>query len=150
MDRSDPTLGIVFTDLPDVTGDARSAVNTLTLFEVEAWRALTTGVPSPTIPVIATPEVVALVQAQLDGNAGDGWTLSGELHESVSIDTADAHTATAVVCQDWSEVVSTKDGVPHTSEELGEDGTVRFDVAMSRVAENDPWMVLNYEWNETC
>lgn len=73
VDRSDPKLGIVFEPLPAVTGDALTALDTLTLFEVEAWRAMTTGTVDPGLPIIATPGAISQLQAQLDGNAaGDG------------------------------------------------------------------------------
>lgn len=150
IDRSDPDLGIVFTDLPDVTGDARSALDTLTLFEVEAWRAQKGGVMNDVISLIASSEMVALLQAQLDGNAEGGWTLSGELDVAITVEQADAQSALATVCQDWSKVISTQDGVAHTAEDLGEQGGYLFEVPMSRASADGPWSVVYYERTGTC
>lgn len=129
-----------------MTGDALTALDTLTLFEVEAWRAMTTGTVDPGLPILATPEAISQLQAQLDGNAAGGWTLSGDLRVKIDIKEADAHAATARLCEDWTNVVFTKGGV---SEPSGA-GRGLFDVPMTRLGDGAPWTVTYYNKAGTC
>lgn len=147
VDRSDPKLGIVFEAVPAVTGDALTALDTLTLFEVEAWRAMTTGTVDPGLPIIATPGAISQLQAQLDGNAAGGWALSGDLRVKIDIKEADAHAASAVLCEDWTKVIATKGGVAQTPDKRE---TYRFDVPMTRLGDGAPWTVTYYNKAGTC
>ena len=119
VDRSDEEVGIVFVDLPDVTGDALTAIDALTLYEVEEWRAMTTGVLDPSIAFFVSQEVMEIVQAQLDGNAESGWTIDGVLVTTVDIVDADAHTAHATVCRDGVDALYTNAGVTYSAGDVG-------------------------------
>jgi hypothetical protein len=150
VDRSDEAVGIVFEDLPEVTGDALKALDTLTLYELEERRATTTGVFDPSIAMFASPDVVALVQGQVDGNAESGWTVGGVLVSVVDIVDADAHTAHATVCRDASDVLYTNAGATYTAADVGLTDRAFFEVVMSRLDDTVPWMVESYERNGTC
>lgn len=150
VDRSDEAAGIVFTNLPDLTGDALSAFDTLTLYEVEERRAMIVGVIDPALGFIASPEVLDVVQVQIDGNAEGGWTIGGVLSVDVQLVDADAFTAHATVCRDPTAGLYTNAGVTYSAAEMGINYRAAFDVLMSRLDETSPWMVESYERDGTC
>ena len=149
IDPSDPKLGIVFTKMPDLTGDAASALNGLSLFESEFWRATTTGKVDPMLLLIASPGVQAIVQAQVDGNIARGATIHGTLTVSVNITRADAGTAVGTTCQDFSGVTFTNAEGTFTEAEVGIVDKYLFDVTLSR-PNGTGWMVDTYKRNGTC
>lgn len=150
VDRSDEEVGIVFEDLPDVTGDALTALDTLTLFEVEEWRAMTTGAIDSDIAFFVAPEVVDLVQAQLDGNVEGGWTVDGVLTVTVQAIDADAHTAHATVCRDDGSALYTDASGTYTPAELDLPDALLFNAVLSRIDETSPWMLESYDGAGTC
>lgn len=151
IDRSDPDLGIVFTDLPDVSGDARSALDMLTLFEVEFWRALSTGAFDPSIGLIASPDVAAIVKAQVDGNVERGWTIDGVFHVTADIIEADAATARATMCEDFTDGIFTNDGVTYSADEIDLAEASLIEVTLSRSEGADgPWTVTSYAHTDQC
>jgi hypothetical protein len=150
VDRSDEAVGIVFEDLPQVTGDALTALDTLTLYELEEQRATTTGEVDPALAMIASPDLVAAVQFQVDSNTTTGWTVGGELVDTVDIVDADAHTAHATVCRDLTGVLFTQAGVTYTAADLGFTDRTFFEVILSRSDASVPWMVDSHEQNGAC
>ena len=150
IDRSDPDLGIVFTDLPDVTGDARSALDMLTLFEVEFWRAQSSGNYDSGIGLIAAPDVTSVVKAQVDGNNAGGWSLSGVLTIRAAVDQATEVSATASVCRDFSEVLFSNAGVTQSASEVGIVAGDLVEVSMSRDGADGGWTVGSYAVAGTC
>jgi len=149
IDPSDPKLGIVFTKMPKLTGDAASALNGLSLFESEFWRATTTGKVDPIFMLIASPDVRAIVQAQVDGNIARGATIHGTSTVTVNITSADATTAVGTSCQDPSGVLYTNAEGTFTLANAGYVDVARFDVTLSR-PNGGGWMVETYKRNGTC
>jgi len=150
IDRSDPKLGIVFTKMPDMTGDAASALNGLSQFEVDFWRATTTGKVDPLLVLTTSPDVKAIVQAQVDGNIARGATIHGTLTVSVNITSADAGTAVGTTCQDFSGVTFTNAKGTFTEAEAGIVDKYLFDVTLSRPNGVGLWAVDTYKRNGTC
>ncbi|WP_456788781.1 hypothetical protein [Cellulomonas sp. P5_C5] len=144
MDRSDAALGIQFENLPDVTGDARAALDLYTLFEVEFWRSTTQGAVSDLMPVVANPAVVAVVQTQVDGNASRGLTINGETRVRILDVVADPASATITTCQDpTAATVTYADG---TVKSVGEAGAMALKVVAGLHKEPDlPWQVVTIE-----
>ena len=149
IDASDPKLGIVFTKMPKLTGDAASALNGLSLFESEFWRATTTGKVDPILMLIASPDVRAIVQAQVDDNIARGATIHGTLTVSVNITRADASTAAGTTCQDFSGVKFTNAKGTFTAAEGGIVDKYLFDVTLFR-PNGGGWIVDTYKRNGTC
>ncbi|NKY39947.1 hypothetical protein [Cellulomonas septica] len=118
IDRSDDALGIRFEDLPDVTGDARAALDVYTLFEVEFWRSTTDGAVAGTLEAVAAPAVLDVVRTQVDGNAG--FDVGGQTSVRFLDVQADAATATIRTCNDSTgAVVTLADGTTRTGAEVG-------------------------------
>ena len=144
IDRSDAALGIQFESLPDVTGDARAALDAYTYFEVEFWRSTTSGAVSGAIPAVADPAVVAVVQTQVDGNAQKGLKIGGQTQIHLLDVVADAASATVTTCQDPTKALVTyEDG---TTKTVGDVGGTRLKVVAGMRKEADlPWQVVTIE-----
>jgi len=150
IDRSDPKLGIVFTKMPDMTGDAASALNGLSQFEVDFWRATTTGKVDPLLVLTTSPDVKAIVQAQVDGNIARGATIHGTQTVSVNITSADTTTAVGTSCHDPIGVMFTNADGTFTAAEGGIVDRNFFDVTLSRPNGVGLWAVDTYKRNGTC
>ena len=55
IDYSNPELGIVFEDDPDLTGDEAEVYHWAATYETEYWRTMTTNTVSPKFTTIASP-----------------------------------------------------------------------------------------------
>ena len=150
VDRSDEAAGIVFTNLPDLTGDALSAFDTLTLYEYLVQQSTTSGVFDSSLRIIAAPDLVEDVEYQVQQNAENGWTLSGVLGTTVAILDADAYTTHATVCHDLTDLRFSQAGAEYTADELGRDVRTFFTVVLSRFEDTSPWSVESYERTGTC
>jgi len=149
IDASDPKLGIVFTKMPELTGDAASALNGLSVFEVAAWRATTAGKVDPILVLIASPEVLRMVQGQVDGNITRGITIHGTLTVTVNVTSADSTTAVGTSCQDFTRMNYTSAEGTFTAAEGGIVDKYFFDVTLFR-PNGGGWIVDTYNRNGTC
>ena len=150
IDRSDPKLGIVFTKMPDLTGDAASALNGLSQFEVDFWRATTTGKVDPLLMLSTSPDVQQSVHNQIDGNTAQGVVIHGTSTVSVNITSADATTAVGTACEDPSGVMYTNAEGTFPLASAGYVDVARFDVTLSRPNGVGLWAVDTYKRNGTC
>ncbi|ROS23832.1 hypothetical protein [Cellulomonas sp. PhB150] len=149
IDRTDTDLGIIFTDLPDVTGDAKAAVDVYTLYEADFWKALTTAKIPAELRAITSPAVYTNVKSQVDGNAKAGTTLSGANRVQLVDVKADADSASIETCQvssDW--LFTLKDGSTKTGPEAGFDPII-IKVTMTHAA-GSPWTVDTYTAGDAC
>lgn len=119
-DLSDPELGVVFDDIPALTGPAASAHDAVALYQVEQWRTLTTGRVSPALAPLVSPELLRKAEYGVQRNTEAGWLFDGTLHISVADVAVDGTTATASVCRDHVEVLflNTDGSAPKTYEEI--------------------------------
>lgn len=106
-DLSDPELGIVFVDTPDLTGPAASAHDAVAIFQVESWRSVTTGVVSPALVQFASPELVRKTESLVQKNAEGGWGFDGVMKITISDVVVNGATATVSVCRDYADVMFT-------------------------------------------
>jgi len=150
IDRSDPKLGIVFTKMPDLTGDAASALNQLSQFEVDFWRATTTGKVDPMLVLTTSPDVQRSVHNQIDGNIAHGVVIHGTSTVTVNITSADATTAAGTSCQDPSRVMYTNTEGTFPLASAGYVDVARFDVTLSRPNGVGLWAVDTYKRDGTC
>jgi len=147
IDRTDEDLGIVFTDLPDVTGPAIDALNTYTLFETDFWKATTTSKVPDDLAQITSNSVFDTVKTQADTNKKNGYTIDG-VNRIAIIDLKDTSStkATIVTCQsdeDW--VVTNKSG--DTEKNLG---PVVVTATVERPSGMPAWQVSTYTLGDAC
>lgn len=103
-DLSDPAAGIVFTDLPDVTGPEAAAVNAYMTFEVLAWTALTTNVVPVELDSIASMTVVSDVTARVDAQVASGAVRGGTQTTSPRVDLVEADRVSLSACTTEADV----------------------------------------------
>jgi hypothetical protein len=106
-DLSDPDLGIVFVDTPDLTGAAASAHDAVAIYQVEQWRSLTTGSVSPALVPFISPELLRKVEYGVQRNNEGGFGWEGNLRVTISDVVVDGTTASASVCRDHAQVIFT-------------------------------------------
>lgn len=126
IDRSDPGLGVTFTELPDVTSETVDAVDALTLYEVELWRAYVALDFSSELDALVSEDVAAALTSIIDQFAENGVSISGEevfavtdavLGEDPVLGTP---TVDVGVCEDASAIMYSVNGDdPKTAAERG-------------------------------
>lgn len=119
QETSDPDLGIVFEDVPDLTGAEADVYDAVATFEKEYWRMMTTNTVSPAFAIIASPEITATMQQIADQNAGVQLLLGGVFHSTISDVTVNGDTATASTCDDYNDVTGVDPNGTYTSQEVG-------------------------------
>jgi hypothetical protein len=119
VDLADPELGIVFTDVPDLSGDEADVYNWATTYKVEHWRSFSTNTVSPAFSAIASPEVEARVAQMVDDNLAVDAQIGGTLHVRVIDVTVEADAAEAKLCDDYSAVTFSDADGPDTPAEAG-------------------------------
>ncbi|TQL02794.1 hypothetical protein [Cellulomonas sp. SLBN-39] len=148
QETSDPDLGIVFEDVPDLTGTEADVYDAAATFQKEYWRMMTTLEVSPAFSVIAAPDIAARMQEIADNNAAQSAVIAGTFHTTISDVTVSDETATARVCDDYREVtVADADGT-YTAEEAGLE-SLAVDVTLGKAAHGG-WTVLANESAGAC
>ena len=105
-DLSDPDgLGIVFVDTPDLEGPAASAHDAVAIYWVEYWRSSTTGVVSPALAPLTSPDLLRKVEHGIQQNNERDFGYDGVLRVTISDVVVDGTSATAAVCLDFADVL---------------------------------------------
>ena len=151
VDLSDPELGIVFEDVPDLSGDEADVYNWVGTYKVEYWRAMRTNTMSPAFAVFASPEAQAEIEGLVAENAADGWVVEGVYRVAISDVAVTGDAATAMVCDDYTDVTVTDNDGPVTLEDAGVATPLLLEVTLARnpVAEG-LWMVGNTSLVGSC
>ncbi len=151
VDLSDPELGIVFEDLPELSGDEADVFNWMSTYRLEYWRTMRTNVASPGFAVFTSAEIQAEMARLAAGNVEDGWTVGGVFHVTIGDIAVDGDTAVATSCDDYSAVTVTDPDGPVTLEEAGVAAPVLLRVTLARGATAEGlWTVLTTEGAGTC
>lgn len=117
---SDPALGIVFDDVPDLTGVEADVYDTVALYETAYWSTMTTNEVSPLFDVIAAPEVKTMMGQIATTNAGISADISGTYRVQItSVTVGDDGTAEAILCTDFSSVIFADPNGTYPPEEVG-------------------------------
>ncbi|WP_188484611.1 hypothetical protein [Cellulomonas carbonis] len=148
MDRSDAELGITFTNLPEVTGDLRAALDAYTLFEVEYRRSLTSGGVTPELELLAAPEIVETVRNTVENIRTAGNVVGG----TTTLDLRDVQggSGAAIVeaCLDERDsTLTSASGEAQTGAERGlQPIRIRADLSQGPTG----WMVASQEVGGSC
>jgi hypothetical protein len=146
VDLSDPELGIVFEDVPDLAGDEADVYNWLATFEKEYWRTLITNEASPAFEVFTSPEIQARIAEIVAINTADQSVWGGVFHVGLSDITVDGDTATSMICDDLRQVTLDEPGGPVSVEERNHQvpRLSRFDLVRNPTGEG-LWSVQSAE-----
>lgn len=148
VDMSDPDgVGIVFVDTPDLTGPEAAVHNAVAIYEVEHRRSMTTGTVSPLLRQVASPSLVGGLEEVLQSNAAAGRSDTGVLRERVFDIAIDGTSATASVCLDYTEALSSKNGgPPQTFEQTGESQFELITHKLSTFDDGETWSPQDFEF----
>lgn len=149
-DLSDPELGIVFEDIPELEGDAADVYNWIATYNKEYWRTLTTNTVSPAFGVLASAEVQARMQQIADKNTSIQGTIGGVLHSSISNVVVDGDSASGMVCDDFREATFADPTRSYTPEEAGFGDRASVKVTLARVSAEDRWTIATTTVEGTC
>ena len=140
LEPSDPDLGIVFEDVPQLEGEQVDVYNTVAAYQKEYWRMMTTNTVSPGFDVLASPEIRAMMQRIATQNAEAQAEIKGVFHTRISDVVVDGGSATALVCDDYRDVLATDPNGSYTAEEVGlEDLAARLTLGPSGMG---TWVAL--------
>ena len=132
LDMSDPELGIVFDDVPDLTGDEADVYNWIATFEVEYWRTLVTNVASPAFSVFTSAEVQARMEEIAANNTAGQSKVAGVFHVRIADIVVTGDTARATTCDNYGEMLAEDGDGPQTLEEVGLAEPVLLEVTLAR------------------
>ena len=150
VDLSDPELGIVFEDVPDLTGDEADVYNWVATFEVEYWRTMTSNVVSPAMGVMASAEVQARMDRMVTNNSESELDVGGELRATVSRIAVSGDTAVAWVCDDFSGATFADPAGEYTPEQMDADVPIAKNVSLVRGVGEGQWTVATLEDAGSC
>jgi len=103
--ESDPEMGIVFEDVPTLTGAEADVYDTVALYEKAYWTTMTTNQVNPLFDTIASPELKTMMEQIAATNAGISADIGGTYRVRISqITVGDDGTAGAILCSDFSSV----------------------------------------------
>jgi hypothetical protein len=132
QDMSDPELGIVFDDVPDLAGDEADVHNWIATFEQEYWRTLITNTVSPAFDVFTSPEIQARMAEIAANNTADQSLWGGVFHVRIADIVVDGDTATGTTCDDYRQVTLEEPGGPVSVEARGDDVPIFIRVHLVR------------------
>lgn len=147
LESSDPDLGFVLDDTPDLTGPEADVYDTAAAYQKEYWRTMTSNTVSPAFDVIASPEIRSEMDYIATTNTSLEVTVGGTFRTTISDVTVDGDTASADVCDDFTDVTVTDPNGEYTSVEVGYENLVRT-LAMSR--STGTWVVLTSTTTGAC
>ncbi|NKY39469.1 hypothetical protein [Cellulomonas septica] len=149
-DLSDPELGIVFTDVPALTGDEADVHNWLATYEKEYWRTLRTNTVSPAFALIASPELQGAMQKVVDKNVAIQASIGGVLETRVGNVAVTGDQATGEICEDFSKATFADATRTYTPAEAGFGEKKHKAYTLTRVPGEDRWLVATNEVSGTC
>jgi len=146
-DGSDPSVGMFFTDLPEVSGNQAHAAEALMQFEVEFWRSMTSGKVSAALEHVAAPDVVQMVKNQVDGNNGRRVRTSGTASDAFAHVAGAKKVVVFDVCNNLDHATFTKGVKQMTGPEAGfEPAIIRMEVGETEKG----WRVQSYDQRGGC
>ena len=97
------TLGIVFTDVPDLTGDEADVYNWVATYQLEYWRTLTTNTVSPAFEPHRLRDVQATMERIVRNNTENGQGSAGCSRRGSSTSPSTGTPRRATTCDDFSD-----------------------------------------------
>ena len=147
LESSDPDLGFVLDDTPDLTGIEADVVDTAVVYQKEYWRTMSSNAVSPAFEVIASPEIRSEMEYIATTNVSMQVTVDGTFRTAISGVSVSGDTASVDVCDDFRDVTVTDPNGTYTSAEVGYENLVR---TMSLGNRGGAWVVLTSTTSGTC
>lgn len=132
-------------------GDAKDVHGWVETFTTEAWNTLTTNEVSPAFSIGPLAAGKAAMEALVAQNTAAGATVGGTLHAAISDVAVSGNDATAVVCEDYTDVTYTDATGPKTPADMGHAAPRRVQVTLTRYPQGEGiWALVGYEDAGTC
>lgn len=147
--HSDPATGIVFEDVPDLTGDEAAVYNWIATHQNAFWETLRTNKVSATYASMSSTEVQDTAARIAANNASNGVRIGGEFHTRISDIVVTGDTATGLVCDDFRQATFTTDAGEFTAEDVQQNVPERGRLELLRL-ENGVWYVNRVVGEGTC
>lgn len=149
-DLSDPEVGIVFEDIPAVTGDAADVHNWMSTFEVKSWSSTSTNVVSASLSAFTSGTVYEDIKAVIESNEAKENVMGGVLRVRIGDISVDGDTAKGTACRNYTDVTFANAGKTYTVQEAGRDQLRLMEMTLTRVSGEDRWTIQTLAWNGTC
>lgn len=105
--HSDPAEGIVFEDVPDLSGDEAEVYNWIAEYQRAFWQTLRTNEPSSLAAAFTSTEIQENLARLAAANTQDGVTIGGTFHTRIFDVVVMGDTATGVRCSDFRDATFT-------------------------------------------
>ena len=150
QDQSDQALGIVFDDVPQLSGDEADVWNWIATYEKEYWRTMTTNEVSPAFAALGSAAVQKSMAQVVADNREVEATIGGTFRATVGGVTVDGDSATGVACDDYADVTFEDADGPDTPEEAGFGEPRRKRLTLQRLQGEGIWRVQTVKVEGTC
>lgn len=150
QDLSSSDLGIVFEDVPSLTGAEAEVYNLLSSYQTEYWRTMTTNAVSPSFSVLASGDVQATMKGIVKTNKAGSIDLGGVFSTTISDVAVDGEKATAAVCDDYAKMTVKDPNGTYTPAQVGYGVPRHKDVTVTRGPSGTTWMVQTVKVEGSC
>ena len=147
--HSDPEAGIVFEDVPDLTGDEAEVYNWIATYQKAFWQTLRTNEVSGTFATFTSAEIQDTMARIVSNNTRDGVGIAGVFHTRITDVVVTGDGATALVCDDFRESTFTTADGTFNATEAQQDIPQLGKVELLRL-EDDLWYVNRETGAGTC
>lgn len=150
QDLSSTELGIVFQDVPSLTGAEAEVYNLLSAYQTEYWRTMTTNTVSPAFAVLASGDVQATMKGIVKTNKAGSIALGGVFSTTISDVAVDGEKATAAICDDYAKMTVQDPNGTYTPDQVGYGVPRHKDVTVTRGLTGKTWMVQTVTVEGSC
>lgn len=147
--HSDPEAGIVFEDVPDLTGDEAEVYNWIATYQKAFWQTLRTNEVSGTFASFTSAEIQDTMARVAAANTEDDVTIGGTFHTRVFDVVVNGDTATGVKCNDFRDATFTTAEGTFNAVEAQQDVPQRNKLELVRL-ESGVWYVTKLVGDGTC
>jgi len=147
--HSDAELGIVFEDVPDLTGDEAEVYNWIATYQKAFWQTLRTNEVSGTFAAFTSAEIQDTMARIAANNTSGNARIAGTFRTRISEIVVDGDTASGVKCDDLGEATFTNDTGTFTAEDVGKDVAERNKLELIRL-DDGTWYVNRLVGDGTC
>lgn len=147
--QSDPELGIVFDDVPALTGVEADVYDTVALYKKAYWTTMTTNEVNPLFDTIASPELKAGMGRVVAKNVAINADIAGTYRVRISqVAITGEGEASVAACSDYSEATFASDDGTFTPEEAGFGIPQRSEYKLRNIG--DTWQITTGEVIGSC
>ena len=147
--HDDPELGIVFEDVPDLTGAEAEVYNWIATYQKAYWQTLRTNEVAGTFAAFTSAEIQDTMARIASNNTASNARIAGTFRTRISEIVVDGDAASGIKCDDLSQATFTNDEGTYTAKDVGKDVAQLNKLELVRL-ENGTWYVTRLTGVGTC